>query len=92
MRITADQRNDPTPPAFVAQALPGIKKTIQACAAKIISAAFSPIMMQAALVLPETSVGMIEPSAMRSPSRPCTYNCASTNAIASLPILQVQVG
>ena len=36
------------------------------------SAHFSPIMMQAALVLPETTVGMIEASATRKPARPCT--------------------
>jgi hypothetical protein len=38
----------------------------------IISAHFSPIMMHVALVLPETTVGMIEASATRKASRPCT--------------------
>ena len=41
-------------------------------AARIISAAFSAIMMTAALVLPETMVGMTEASATRSPAMPCT--------------------
>jgi hypothetical protein len=38
--------------------------------ARIMSAAFSPIMMLGALVLPPISVGMTEASAMRRPSRP----------------------
>jgi hypothetical protein len=41
-------------------------------AASIISAHFSPIMMQAAFVLPETTVGMIEASATRKPETACT--------------------
>ena len=36
------------------------------------SAAFSPIMIDGALVLPEVSVGMIEASATRSPAIPRT--------------------
>jgi hypothetical protein len=36
-------------------------------AASIIRDAFSPIMMEGALVLPEVSVGMMEASATRSP-------------------------
>src|SRR5947207_2205595 len=35
------------------------------------SAAFSPIMIDGALVLPDVSVGMIEASATRRPAMPC---------------------
>ena len=55
-------------------------------------AAFSPIMMAGALVLPEVSVGMIEASATRSPSMPRTRSRSSTTAMASWPILQVPTG
>ena len=41
-------------------------------AASIIRDAFSPIMIDGAFVFPEVSVGMIEASATRSPSIPCT--------------------
>ncbi len=37
---------------------------------RTIAAAFSPIIMDGALVFPEVSVGMIEASATRSPSMP----------------------
>ena len=50
-------------------------------AASIRSAHFSPIMMQAALVLPETTVGMIEASATRKPQRPWTRSSGSTTAL-----------
>jgi cytochrome c biogenesis factor len=58
------------------------------------SAHFSPIMMQAALVLPETTVGMIDASAIRSPLRPWTRSSWSTTAIGVLagPIAQVPLG
>jgi hypothetical protein len=43
-----------------------------AAAASIMRDAFSPIMIDGALVLPEVNVGMIEASATRNPSIPCT--------------------
>jgi hypothetical protein len=61
-------------------------------AARIISAAFSPIIRVGAVVLPPIRVGMIEASTTRRPSRPCTRSRESTTAIASLPILQVPTG
>ena len=53
------------------------------------SAPFSAIMITAALVLPDTSVGMIDASITRSPAIPCTRNSSSTTAIGSWPILHV---
>ena len=55
------------------------------------SAHFSPIIMEGAFVLPEVIVGMIEASATRTPSKPCT-RFSSTTAIGSRPILQVPMG
>jgi len=60
--------------------------------ARIRSAAFSPIMIAGALVLPDTISGMIEQSATLSPSTPRTLSCASTTARSSRPILQVPAG
>ena len=44
----------------------------QVAAYSTMSAAFSPIMIDGALVLPDVSVGMIEASAMRRPVMPWT--------------------
>src|SRR5438477_3924592 len=60
--------------------------------ARIMSEAFSPIMTQAAFVLPDTTVGMIEASATRNPSKPCRRSRSSTTAVTSEPIRQVEVG
>lgn len=56
------------------------------------SAIRSPIMIAAALVLPDTTVGMIEASATRRPMSPCTESLSSTTAIGSVPMRQVLVG
>src|SRR5262249_12485200 len=60
--------------------------------ARIRSAAFSPIITDGALVLPPTSVGMIEASTTRSASTPRTRNCGSTTASPSTPMRQVPTG
>src|SRR3954449_4756077 len=59
----------------------------QTAALSTISAAFSPIMIDGALVLPDVSVGMIEASATRRPAMPWTRSWASTTAIGSDPHL-----
>src|SRR5439155_23052444 len=56
------------------------------------SAAFSAIMIVAALVFPDTTAGMIEASTTRSAPMPRTRSSGSTTAIGSLPILHVLVG
>ena len=56
------------------------------------SAAFSPIMMAGALVLPLTITGMTDASATRSPAMPWTMSRASTTAIGSVPMRQVPTG
>src|ERR1019366_5254101 len=63
-----------------------------AASCKIMSAPFSPIITMAALVLPDTTVGMIEPSITRRRSMPCTRNRSSTTAAGSVPMRQVLVG
>ena len=60
--------------------------------ARIIREAFSPIMIDGALVFPDVSVGMTDASATRRPCMPCTRNWSSTTAIGSWPILQVPTG
>src|SRR6185312_7639817 len=54
---------------------------------RIRSAAFSPTIIAGALVLPPGTVGMIEASATRRLSMPCTRSWGSTTDIASWPIL-----
>jgi len=68
------------------------QKDGQAAVFSIMSAAFSPIMIDGALVLPDVSVGMIEASATRRPAMPWTRSWASTTAIGSDPILHVPTG
>ncbi|MCY1216284.1 hypothetical protein D9M72_281560 [compost metagenome] len=74
--------------ARTSQAATGFQRVV----ALIRSAAFSPIMIAGALVLPPTSVGITEASATRSPSRPRTRSSGSTTAMSSIPILQVPTG
>lgn len=56
------------------------------------SAARSPIMMLGALVLPETSRGMMLASATHRPSMPFSFSVGSTTAASSLPIRHVPTG
>ena len=57
--------------------------------ARMNSAARSPIMIDGAFVLPVVTIGMIDASATRRPSMPCTRSRGSTTAAASVPILHV---
>src|SRR6056297_1247549 len=59
---------------------------------RIKAAAFSPIMIAAALVFPVTMRGMIEASATRNPSIPWTRRRGTTTESSSTPILQVPTG
>ena len=68
------------------------QRFLHAAAFSTMSAAFSPIMIEGALVLPDVNVGMMDASATLNPAIPCTRNCESTTAIASDPILQVPTG
>src|SRR5262249_11657102 len=63
-----------------------------AASCNIMSAPFSPIITAAALVLPDTTVGMIEASITRSRSKPRTRRRSSTTAAGSEPMRQVEVG
>jgi hypothetical protein len=58
----------------------GGKLLRQVAAFSTMSAAFSPIMIDGALVLPDVSVGMIEASATRRPAMPCRLQYLSGSA------------
>ena len=71
-----------------AYARPTPSRSLQASASRN-SAARSPIMIDGAFVLPVVTIGIIDASATRRPSMPCTRSRGSTTAAASVPILHV---
>lgn len=66
-----------------------INITAHGRSSRIRSAARHASALIGSLVLPETRVGMIEPSATRKPDTPRTRSRSSRTAIASCPILQI---
>src|SRR5690554_2694011 len=64
----------------------------QRAAARIMSAAFSAIMIVGALVLPEVISGITLASTTRNPARPRRRNCPSSGAASSVPMRTVPTG
>ena len=74
------------------QRLSWIRRSGGAGFPRIMSAAFSAIMITAALMLPPTRSGNTEASITRRPCVPCTRNSPSTTAISSAPMRQLPAG